>query len=197
MGKDLMSYDIAAPPGSPQAKGPGSKSINQTLWEDLDELVAQIMLPGDDFKKSQLKAEARGISRALALMMRPLFVDSREISKESMIRYRKAQAGEEYQTPCVGSRWKENPSVMREVHVLGKKLEDVPGSSESHPVDRKRAIPAAVKTKHSTSIPTREKKAKVTLTDQQRSLIKASNFADEDLAKMFKVPVSAIQDLRK
>lgn len=124
MGKDLLMFDIAKPEGMP------AKSLNVTMWEKLDELMDKIMNPENHADLSvleRLKSEARGLAFALSLTMKPLFVSVDEISKESLARYRKRKAGEDHTTPCTGSRWKENPVVMREIYVLGKDPSEVEG----------------------------------------------------------------------
>lgn len=77
------------------------------IWQKLDEAVDELMkIKGyathEDVTLWEAKGEARGIAEALAVLMPPFFSTGDEIVQESMVRYEKRQAGEDYETPGVG-----------------------------------------------------------------------------------------------
>jgi hypothetical protein len=102
-------------------------SLVSQCWEDLDELMDQIMSssgkavnPGlgesiwrstdDHIKHERLRGQARGMSVLLARFMVPFFSTPDDIAKEAKRRYDARQRGEVYETPGLGSRKFEFPS---------------------------------------------------------------------------------------
>lgn len=196
MGKDLMMFDIGRP-GTSNA----GKSLNQQMWERMDELMVQIKT-GSELDAASAKPEARGLAFALSLTMVPLFRTQKEIAAEALKRYKMKQAGTEYETPCVGSRWRENPVIMRDVHVLGKEL---PQAIEDNPATTERVVPQAVKTAHrapsrTTKTATRPASKTVAsqgVTQQQREAIQKSGLAADQLASLFKVSLDEIKRIQQ
>lgn len=161
MAKDPLTYDIS--------RAMGGKSINQQLWEKLDGLVDKLKAGEVSLEEiNEAKGEMRGIAFALSLMMFPLFDSVESISRESLKRYKARKAGEDYETPCVGPRWRDNPVAQKEL-LIEKRVE----------------IPAPVRSSEIDS-----------LDEKKKSMIKVSKFPAADLAEMFKVSVATVEAIR-
>lgn len=92
-----------------------SDSYIGPIWKMLDDQVDIVKGGGnpdrtDDQIRSdmqQARYTARGLSEALAVLMVPFFTTANEIVKESIVRWEKRQAGEDYETPGLGRlKWK-------------------------------------------------------------------------------------------
>lgn len=102
-------------------------SLVSQCWEDLDELMDQLMIPAgkvenpklgqsiwrstdDHIKYERVKGQARGMAVLLARFMVPFFSTPDDIAKEAKRRWEARQRGEDYETPGLGSRKFEFPS---------------------------------------------------------------------------------------
>lgn len=203
MGRDLLLFDIAKPERMP------AKSINTMMLEELDRLVDIIMLSKEAKEADEAKLQARGLAFALSLTMRPLLTSPDEVSKESLKRFKARQSGTPYETPCTGSRWRDNPVTMREVHVLGRKLSDVEASEEMPEVKPRPQIPrqpAPPRSQQAERVRTRARKAKPKTQRAQAvqsgldtatlAAIKASRAQPSELAQLFNVSVEMINKIK-
>ena len=83
-------------------------SLLQQLWDRMDSVTASIIKGGGTVGEYD-KGEARGIAFALSLYMVPHFRTSDDIVREAVKRHKMKAAGEEYETPGLGSRTYEPP----------------------------------------------------------------------------------------
>lgn len=97
-------------------------SLLQQLWDEMDRTTEQLMnpavmvevqLPGTSeitsMSNEVAKGRARGIAHALSLFMMPHFTTEDAVVREAVKRYKMKKAGEEYETPGLGSRTYEPP----------------------------------------------------------------------------------------
>ena len=93
------------------------KSLLEKLWDELDQVVAQIFewdKTGSADGLFHLKGQAVGLAKAITIFHVPFFTDVKEVSKESAKRYKMKKAGTHYQTIGLAERKFEMPPPARE-----------------------------------------------------------------------------------
>lgn len=80
-----------------------TKTLVAQVWDLLDDSMYEIMARDDYPKKESDKARARAFAEVLAIFMVPHFRTADDIAREAMRRYKAQQAGEEYETPGLGT----------------------------------------------------------------------------------------------
>jgi hypothetical protein len=85
---------------------PYGPTLVQQLWTKMDEETDKVMREGDgvDTQLFEAKCRARMMAEVLALFMVPHFKTPDECAHEAMRRHRAKKAGEEYETPGVGTQ---------------------------------------------------------------------------------------------
>jgi hypothetical protein len=86
-------------------------TLLQQYWDELDRVVALLMQnkPEPSYSDEWTKGYARGLAFTLSLLMVPHFRTQDEIIREAIKRKQMLDAGEEYDTPGLGSRRFEPP----------------------------------------------------------------------------------------
>lgn len=89
-------------------------SLLQQTWDDVDALFAQYMVERENASgaapgQTAITSRIRGICSVLARFMVPHLTTEDEVLAEVVKRYNAKQAGEEYETPGLGSRIYEPP----------------------------------------------------------------------------------------
>ena len=136
------------------------------MWDELDRVTEPLAQgQGTDYDKGY----ARGVAAMLAMFMVPHFTTADEIVREAVKRYKAKAAGEEYETPGLGSR----------------RMEPPPGSESKY------KVPATAKPY--------TRKVEVKLGEQQQKAIKFAKesgmFTVEVLAKTYGVSVAVINQI--
>jgi hypothetical protein len=177
-----------------------SKSILERMWDDLDDLTAQLVditaqEKGtlDPATNSQyippheaqiIKGEARGIARCIAYMAVPYFTEVKAVSKEALRRHR-MRIGEIPFEPTPGYNY--NPQPAQDY------------AREPYSPAYAAAVDAArrARTNAETASPrTTRGKSSSKLTQQQIDAIRAGRqggFTDQQLADLYKVPVMSVK----
>lgn len=86
-------------------------TLLESLWAKLDEDVRAIM--AGSVNAEYCKAHASGLSEAIALLHAPYFETKEEVSREALKRHKEREAGNDYETPGLGSRRNELPPGYR------------------------------------------------------------------------------------
>lgn len=114
-----------------------SSQFLSPLWTELDRLVDFVMDESNDSTERGKAAErARGLAFALATFMPPFFNTVDEISHESLVRWEKRKAGEDYETPGLGRLRFQVPPAAHVLTPAGLYHSEVAGTKhapEFHP----------------------------------------------------------------
>jgi len=85
-------------------------TLLQQTWDKLDFLMDELKdIDRGDYNTDAIKGEMRGVAFVLSLFMQPHFTTVQDIAREAKKRYEMRQAGEEYESPGLGSRTYEPP----------------------------------------------------------------------------------------
>lgn len=90
-----------------------TQTLVQQMWEKLD-LAFQPIAQGMGTEKD--KARARAIAECIAIFMPPFFTTADDVVREAVRRHKADEAGEDYETPGLGSRRYEGAMRQAEQH---------------------------------------------------------------------------------
>jgi hypothetical protein len=82
-----------------------SKTLLENAWLKLDVAVAELHEGTYSTEEvTRMKGVCRGMAEIIALFMKPHFSEGDEVVREAQKRYKAKKAGEDYETPGLGSQ---------------------------------------------------------------------------------------------
>lgn len=167
------------------------------LWEKLDNEMDGIMAADPDSSdKMKHSQRARAFAESIAIFMPPFFTTADEVAKEAKRRYDARKAGEDYETPGLGSRRYEGAVRAAEQHASAAAgwYGTPDGTYTSQPERAGEKAVRASRTKAAVA-------PAIKLTEQEQTAIKAAHeqmptvFTPEVLAKNYGVSVAVVKQV--
>lgn len=161
-----------------------TKTLVQQMWEKLDVEYESLVMSGDE----SWKHKARSTAECIAIFMPPHFRTADEVVKEAVKRFKAKEAGEDYETPGLGTRRYETPEEWHATRGGFTTNSDIakanPPSASKRPSTRVKPVAT------SENVPDDTKRA-------IKMGLESGMFSEADLARAYGLSIEVVHSIRR